>query len=318
MMTHSESDHWPLAVFDWGTSNLRAYCVDQDGPILGQISRDAGVKTMSRAEYPALVRQLLADLAPPAPIRHALLVGMVGSELGWRETPMRPAPASLSDLAHHLNPVRGHPCRIIPGVSAMSIANLPDMMRGEETQVLGAMAETGRLDGLFCLPGTHCKWVQCGDGRITGITSAMTGELFDLLTRHSVLKAQTGPDETEDDLSAFDEGVQAAGTGLGAAQLAFSVRPRALVADKSGAASARSYLSGILIGTELQTMQAHQKDAPLTIIGAPALTRAYARASAILGLRAETMDGAIAVTRGAALIHHHWLEDIQAQRDPIR
>ncbi|WP_372572282.1 2-dehydro-3-deoxygalactonokinase [Ruegeria jejuensis] len=317
-MSRSEPTHWPLAVLDWGTSNLRAYCVDEAGTILGQVSRDAGVKTMPEAGYPVLVQQLLADLAPPAPIRHALLVGMVGSELGWRETPMRPAPASLSDLAHHLNPVPGHPCRVIPGVSALSVAGLPDMMRGEETQVLGALAETGQTSGLFCLPGTHCKWVQCDDGRITRITTAMTGELFDLLTRHSVLRAQTGSDDTEDDLTAFDEGVQTALTGLGAAQLAFSVRPRALVADKSGAASARSYLSGILIGAELQTMQAHQKGSALTIIGAPALTRAYARACVILDIKAKTMDGATAVSRGAALIHHHWLGDIHARQGLVR
>lgn len=302
-MTGSDATPWPLAVFDWGTSNLRAYAVDAGGAILGRVS-GRGVKQTDREAFPRVYQHAMDRLQARFGCRHALLVGMVGSNLGWQEVAMSPAPQTRASVQAGLVALPGTAAHIVPGVSAPSLGGFPEMMRGEEVQVFGGLALSGQDEALLCLPGTHSKWVNCRGGAIQRISTAMTGELFDLLCHASVLKGHVTSELGGTGLAGFDEGVTVAQSGLGAVLLAFSTRPRALLSGRVDPVDGRGYLSGVLIGSEIQAMQQATGTRALLIVGEPELAGFYARAAGALGVTAQVIDGAAAIAAGAAEIHH--------------
>src|SRR3954454_19481346 len=161
---------------DWGTTNRRAYLVDSQGRNAGEFEDDKGVLSVAAGGFPdavAEIRQRLGDWP-------LLLAGMIGSKRGWGEAPYVPCPAGIEQLADGL--VRpGEREAIVPGVSYVGEGRA-DVMRGEEVQLLGAVA-AGLIDpmGLVCHPGTHNKWATLRHGQISGFRTVMTGELFSLL-----------------------------------------------------------------------------------------------------------------------------------------
>ncbi|MDO6732928.1 2-dehydro-3-deoxygalactonokinase [Marinovum sp. 2_MG-2023] len=302
-MTHSDLAPWPLAVFDWGTSNLRAYAVQEDGTILGRVA-GRGAKQTEREEFSRAYDRTLMRLHRKYGCEQALLVGMVGSNLGWVDVDMCTAPQTRATVQARLVPVAGTGAHIVPGVSAKSIGGFPDMMRGEEVQVFGALALAARDDALLCLPGTHSKWVTCEQGAICRISTAMTGEIFDLLCHASVLKGHVTSELGGTGLAGFDDGIEAAKSNLGVSLLAFSTRPRALLSGAVNPVDGRGYLSGVLIGSEILSMQQASGAQDVLIVGEPELARFYARAAGALNMAARVIDGAAAIAAGAAAIHH--------------
>ena len=304
-MNRSSSSDWPIAVFDWGTTNLRAHAVDQGGNILASITSPSGVKFIEPGACPARFDSIMAQLRDSHGCQRAYLVGMIGSAMGWHEVPMQPGPMNAQELAQHLYSVQDAPAVIVPGVSAPSIAELPEMMRGEETQIFGASRILERNTFHLCLPGTHSKWVYVKDGAITNTTTAMTGELFELLSNASVLKQQVATEHPAIDLQAFEEGVAVAKTGLGAQLLSFSTRPRSLVAGKPEGNNAASYLSGILIGSEINAMSnaLDSTVSEIALIAEDSISQLYALAFEKHGINVRRVDGAQAVAMGAAMLH---------------
>jgi 2-dehydro-3-deoxygalactonokinase len=228
----------------------------------------------------------------------AVLCGMIGSELGWRPVAHVACPAGLHELATGLEPVAPE-VWIVPGLRCEGAAGAPDLMRGEETQVVGwleAAPERKRGRRLICHPGTHAKWVVVEDGQIVRFRTVMTGELFDLMRRHSILKT----DARAEDLAAFDLGVDtAADGGLLSARL-FTARTR-VAAGQLPASSAGAYLSGLLIGAEAAAMPRElgaESAEALSVIGDLELGRLYQRALQRLGRRSELFDGELAAQRG--------------------
>ena len=215
----------------------------------------------------------------------AIAAGMIGSANGWLTTPYCPAPAGTDDLAGAMTVVPGVPLSIVPGVATQG--DRPDVMRGEETQIVGALALHPHLaaHSVIVLPGTHSKWVQVIDGRISDFTTYMTGELFAVLRDHSILGrvAVAAPDDNAAGAEAFTRGVLAAQNPPGGlAPLLFSAR--ALVLAKRLAASAcMEYLSGVLIGDELRCGLLRD-GRPAALVGDPALCERYASALQLLGI----------------------------------
>jgi 2-dehydro-3-deoxygalactonokinase len=289
-----------LAV-DWGTTNLRAWLVDEAGRVLA--GRDFPALGVSRLG-PGEVAARFADTVRPALKAHGLpsiLCGMVGSNLGWESVPYLDCPADLKALARGLHRVDtpGAPVWIVPGLRARRLDGAPDVMRGEEVQVLGWAATAGAAAAgarLVCHPGTHAKWVRLVDGRIERFVTAMTGELFDILRKHSVLRQ---PVASEDE-AAFDAGQDAAGDGGALAARLFTARSRVVGGDMPPPA-ATSYLSGLLIGAEVASLpalagaQAHE---PVVLIGSPPLCARYQRALDRRGVHAIVHDGDEAVLAG--------------------
>ena len=267
---------------DWGTSNLRVWAMGASGVLAHAESEDG----MGRLARDAFEPALLALIAPwlGVGVTPVLACGMVGSRQGWFEAPYRAVPCRPLDAGVSV-PVRDGriSLRIAPGLKQ---ANPPDVMRGEETQIAGAIA-LGVVDGVICLPGTHSKWAQVSAGEVVSFQSFMTGELFALLSEQSVLRHGMGGDGFDD--AAFDAALSVAISRPErlAARL-FSLRAEGLIGDLP-AASARARLSGLLIGIELAAARPYWLGQAVTLIGAPAISALYARALAAQGLVARLL-----------------------------
>jgi 2-dehydro-3-deoxygalactonokinase len=245
---------------------------------------------------------------PDAPV---LACGMIGSRQGWREAPYVPCPAGLAALADGIIEAATHwgrPVRIVPGVSLRDPDGVPDVMRGEETKICGAGDGVAGKNALFVLPGTHSKWARLEDGRIAWFATFMTGELFAVLAEHSILGRLMDGDVHDE--GAFRRGVrcaldQPAGRG-GLLHQLFSARTLALfeLLPRSGV---RSYLSGLLIGSEAVEARAAltgatgSPAATATLIGSPSLVPLYAEALALAGFACVERDEHVAA-RGLHLI----------------
>jgi 2-dehydro-3-deoxygalactonokinase len=291
----------PFLGCDWGTTNLRAWVIDGDGKALRKAVFPFGVAKLAAGEAVRLFRHevrpgLQAEDLP------ALLCGMIGSELGWMAVPHRDCPADATVLARALAEAEAGRAWIVPGVKCPGLAGAPDVMRGEETQLIGWIAaDPAHASGvqLVCHPGTHAKWAVIENGRIMRFVTAMTGELFDLLRRHGVLKTEA----PADDAAAFDEGVAAAGDGSALASRLFTTRTR-VVGGGRPARSSASYLSGLLIGAEVASLPGllNLPVARVALLGEPELCRWYARAMAHTGIVATLYDGEDAAVGGLAAI----------------
>lgn len=298
-----------LITCDWGTSSLRAYLMAADGQVLASRSSGQGIMALGDLTFPQVLAATAGDWARahgPLPV---LLSGMVGSRQGWVEAPYARCPAGLPDLAAALAEVPAQPgfgpIAIVPGVLKDDEA-APDVIRGEEVEVLGALARLGLADGLFVLPGTHSKWVRVEAGRITTFATYMTGEVYAALRGHTIL----GRLMEEGAFSAvgFLRGVEAAaeldGPGALLGRL-FSLRALGLTGRLEAADSA-DMLSGLLIGAELR--EATGCGAAFTLVANPALAERYALAATILGLHHASAPegcgpaGQHAVARAAGFI----------------
>lgn len=275
-----------LLAIDWGTSSLRGAMLDANGAVVEERGAARGIMTVPAGGFRAVFDALFGDWFAQAPL--ALVCGMAGSRQGWLEAPYCACPAGFEDVARSLAWIEPERIAIVPGLSCEH-DGMPDVMRGEETQVLGALRLLGLRDASIVLPGTHSKWVQVRAGRIESFRTFMTGEAYGLLRRHSIL-ARTLPehDGTLDE-AAFHRGLAQARRGGSLLATAFTVRTQALF-DRMPADAAPSYLSGLVIGEELRAQAA---DGSPVIIGAPELARRYA--IALPGARAV---GAEATWRG--------------------
>lgn len=291
---------------DWGTTNLRAWVVADDGRVLRrQEFAELGVSRLQPGEA---AKRFVEQVRPAmqADDLPAILCGMAGSTLGWAVVPYEAAPTGLKQLAGRLMRVEapGPAVRIVPGVKAEGVAGAPEVMRGEETQALGWLAEDpARARGrwIVCHPGTHAKWIILEDGEIRGFVTAMTGELYDVLRKHSVLKAERGPV----DQTAFALGLESAGEGDGLATRLFTVRTR-VVADGLDPRSAGSYLSGLLIGSEVASaprLLGVTDAAPVALVGDPALCALYETALGRRGHAVTRHDGDEAALSGLSALH---------------
>lgn len=281
-----------LIALDWGTSSLRAMLMDADGKVLETRSKPWGIRQLPEGGFPGAL-DAVTDGWPALP---RIASGMVGSRGGWREAAYLDLPAGGEQLARALG--RGDGLPIVPGLRN---ARGPDVMRGEETQIVGLMAQhEAAADATVLLPGTHSKWVSLRQGKVVDFCTLMTGELYALLRQHSILGADIEAGTATNDGDAFREGVrQARDSGAaGVFSRLFATRARML----DGAlrpASIPDYLSGLLIGEEFRSMQADQRmrtDRPLWLIGDSALCMRYRLAAAefSIGLAPAVDDTAAA------------------------
>jgi 2-dehydro-3-deoxygalactonokinase len=278
---------------DWGTTNRRAYRLAADGAVEDRMEDEQGILSVPAGGFPAAVEETRARLGD----RPLLLAGMVGSNRGWEEAPYVPCPAGLPELAAALKWVEPERVAIVPGVS-FSLGDAADVMRGEEVQLLGAYGD-GLIpaDAIVCHPGTHNKWVRIEDGRIVSFRTVMTGEMFSLLAKHSILSDMLSGEEVAPG-AAFDAGVQAGLKGGPLTGELFSIRARVLL-GKARREDAASYTSGLLIGTDVRSGVAAAGDGPIYVMGRPDLTRLFAAALAAAGREAKELEGDEAFLCGA-------------------
>lgn len=274
---------------DWGTTNLRIWMMDAQGGVLDTRETDDGMGRTARDGFePALLRALGTDVDGKVGVP-VIVCGMAGSRQGWCEAPYAAAPCVPPGAAQAVRVPGTDPriaVHILPGVKQDKPA---DVMRGEETQIAGFLARQPGFDGVLCLPGTHTKWARISAGEIVSFQTCMTGEMFSLLSQHSVLRHSVG---TGWDDAAFAEAVS---DGMShpatlAARL-FGLRAEALLHGLDGDV-ARARLSGLLIGAELAATRPYWLGERVAVIGAEALSQAYVAGLAAQGALVEAVDGA--------------------------
>jgi 2-dehydro-3-deoxygalactonokinase len=281
-----------LIAIDWGTSAARAYWLDGEGRILEQTSAGLGVQKVAPGAFPQALSALLGGAAAAVPL---LACGMIGSRQGWIEAPYCACPADLATVAAALTAVPGTRLAIVPGLLCRDADGVPDVMRGEETQILGALEGDGRSPAaprVVVLPGTHSKWARVGARGIEAFATFLTGELYALLREHSILgRLAADPDAGEG--ADFERGVR---TSLRAdAALPhdlFSARTLAL----TGALApdgVPDYLSGLLLGAEIAaarrwTQRHGLEGEAVSLVGDKALCERYRHALGYAGISAAT------------------------------
>jgi 2-dehydro-3-deoxygalactonokinase len=268
---------------DWGTTNRRAYLIDGAGKRTNEFEDHKGVLSVPAGGFPDAVAEIRAKLGD----KPLLLAGMIGSNRGWKEAPYVPCPAGLDELAAKLV-WAGEREAIVPGVSYIGDGRA-DVMRGEEVQMLGALA-AGLVDqmGLVCHPGTHNKWATLRHGKIDRFHTVMTGELYSLLKEHSILS-----DLLRTEVAANDIFKQAARRSIDDAALSadlFGVRAAVLLGQMKKE-DAASYASGLLIGADVRIGLSIPTGAQIAVIGRPELTHLYATAIAATGREVAEHDG---------------------------
>ncbi len=285
-----------LVAVDWGSSSLSGALIAPGCRVLEERSFARGILSVAAGEFPAVFESCFGDWMAPGTL--CLVSGMAGSQQGWREAPYCACPAEFDDIAAQLQWLEPGRIAIVPGLS-IDKDGIPDVMRGEETQVFGALLMLGLDNARLVLPGTHSKWVTVSNSRITDFSTWMTGEFYALLRQHSILVRTLPEEEPAPDAAAFEQGVTQALRGAGLLHTAFSTRTLSLF-KRMGRDALPSYLSGLVIGEELKSQSLQRGDA-VVVMGAEALTARYEQALAQLGVSVQSV-GAGATWRGLRAI----------------
>lgn len=289
---------------DWGTSRLRLYLCNTRGSVLARAEGEG-------ASVPDCAGRFAKAVAPwdkAHGVLPAILGGMVGSTIGWKEVPYLRCPArpqAIAGAALRFD-AGGRAIAILPGLSCTGKTGAPDVMRGEETQILGSLRLHPALGSgrqLFCLPGTHAKWVAVEDGAVIQFQTALSGELFELLRRHSVLARDGGEVDVKSPALAEALDFVRANPDADLLHLLFSTRAR-VVTGEMAKGDAASWLSGLVLGKDIATaLKLFDREGPVQLICTPALAALYGRALKAYDIESAVIDGDAAALAG--LVHAH-------------
>jgi 2-dehydro-3-deoxygalactonokinase len=303
-----------LIGIDWGSTSLRAWLIDAGGAVLDERTSGKGASTLSgHAAFVVAFDEVAGAWRTAYPALPVIACGMVGSTHGWLDVPYARCPADQAALAAGTAVPAGGP-HIVPGLISEMAGLPPDLMRGEETQIVGALCVRPELEEASCivLPGTHSKWAQVAQGRVAHFSTYMTGELYAVLRQHSVLGRLMPADATLDS-GAFLLGVDAVRDHgeQGLSHQLFAARTLGVTEQLAPEALAE-YLSGVLIGHELRAGLAWRAQAgligrPLALVGEPRLCSRYQDALRRFGHPADVVldnvapAGLLAIARAAGL-----------------
>src|SRR3954465_120174 len=287
---------------DWGTSSFRLWLVDRAGDVLGERRSHEGMMAAGKLGFATVLQSHLEALgaAPGLPV---VICGMAGARQGWVEAGYVDTPARLASIVQRAVNVPGQSrdIRILPGI-AQRDARAPDVMRGEETQLLGALGRDAVGESLVCMPGTHSKWVRVKDGTVAHFSTFMTGELFSVVSRYTILSLALSGAEDAEDVTGFQAAVKAAYEAPAfAANFLFCARSRQLLFGGRPTA-ARETLSGTLIGVELAAgLSGAMPKAGITLIASGRLAMLYRLAFDALSVTVKPVDADEAVRRGLSM-----------------
>ncbi|MEK9284494.1 MULTISPECIES: 2-dehydro-3-deoxygalactonokinase [unclassified Bradyrhizobium] len=287
---------------DWGTSSFRLWLVNQAGQVLAERRSGEGMLAAAKAGFAAVLQSHLAAVEAPDHLP-VLVCGMAGARQGWVEAGYVDTPAPLAAILKQAARVPGEArdIRILPGI-AQRDAGAPDVMRGEETQLLGALGFDAAGEAAVCMPGTHSKWVRVKDGTVEHFSTFMTGELFSAVSRETILSLAVAGADDADDVASFKSAVTAAFEAPAfAANLLFGARSRQLLFGGTPAA-ARETLSGTLIGIELAAgLSGAVPKSGIMLVASGRLAMLYRLAFDALSVNVVPIDADEAVRRGLSM-----------------
>jgi len=281
-----------LIALDWGTTNLRAYLLANSAEIMDRLHSGDGIAQLIRADFPKVFSRLLDPWLQKYPKIPVLMSGMVGSVNGWHEVNYLSCPTTFTELAKHLFAL-SRQIYIVPGLSLNYGDGWCDVMRGEETEIYGAYEENKTL---FCVPGTHSKWVEIKNNSITHFTTYMTGEMYHLLKNHSILSKQIQTTARSDE--AFIAGLQHVNNHAGFLANFFNIRAQVLH-QRLKETDIADYLSGMIIGYELKAARFYwEQIETVTLIADSHLAQCYQLAMQQNQLHIQVISSEDAVTKG--------------------
>ena len=270
---------------DWGTTHMRAWAIGEEDNVLAFRESNEGMNDLQQNEFEPVLLRLIESWLDDTKVTTVMACGMVGAKQGWIETPYLKTPCVPLDN-YQLTTANTHDKRIkvhlVPGVMQHHPA---DIMRGEETQIAGFINKDIDFNGVVCLPGTHTKWANIQEGQITSFKTFMTGELFGVISSHTLIRHSTSIKGWNQE--SFEEGVHEGFKNPGSiASDLFSLRAESIVNDLDRD-QARSILSGLLLGVELNGAQTFWENSKVIIIGSPLLSNNYHQGLKILGGKSQ-------------------------------
>jgi 2-dehydro-3-deoxygalactonokinase len=295
-----------LIAIDWGTSTARAYFLDGHGNVVRERSAPLGVQRIGDRKFADALQMLCGDAGDALPI---IASGMIGSRQGWVEAPYCECPAGFGAITASLIRVPGTRLRVVPGLLCHDADGMPDVVRGEETQVFGALSASNGVRQAIVLPGTHSKWVVAGPNGIETFATFMTGELYAVLREHSILGRLAAVGAAGTDEAALERGVRRSLRPQAAlTHDLFSARTLALT-EALAPTGVADYLSGLLLGAEIAAArvwlaQRGLERAPVTLLGEEGLSARYRRALAVAGVE-SALGPSDAAARGLWRIAQH-------------
>lgn len=278
-----------LVGIDWGTTSFRAYLFAGDGELLDRIVRPAGILTVEDGNFAGVLHTVCEKWIKENPAIPVLMCGMIGSRHGWRDVPYVVGEVGASELASATVVVQEEPncIQIVPGLQATSFDGGPDVMRGEETILIGAIAAGAPQTALFCFPGTHSKWVAVKKGQIGSFSTYLTGELFAMLKERSVLAGLIAEESNAPRVlhqQSFHQGLAMASDGTSLLHRLFSIRAQYLT-ESAPPYVVEDVVSGLLIGTELisVSLQLQQHSGKVTLLSSGTIAERYRNALSYMG-----------------------------------
>ena len=285
---------------DWGTSSFRLWLMDRAGAVMDERRSSEGMMVASKLGFAAVLQSHLEAVGAGNHLPVAIC-GMAGARQGWVEAGYVETPAQLAAILAGTVAAPGlsRDVRILPGI-AQRDPDAPDVMRGEETQLLGALAADA-ADAVVCIPGTHSKWAMVKGGTVERFATFMTGELFSAISQETILSHAVAGAEESPDIGAFKSAVAAAFDAPAlAANLLFRVRSGQLLYGGS-AAAARERISGTLIGLEMAAGLAEDRPSGITLVSSGRLAQLYRLAFDTLSVPVRAIDAEEAVRRGLSM-----------------
>ena len=260
---------------DWGTSNLRVYRLGPNAKIIEKRDFSAGITAIKNRKFEDTFMKATQDWLHEYADIPITISGMAGSRQGWIEAPYLPCPTNVLTIANNLTPIRLRSGRIVwltPGLSYTNSDGLPDVMRGEEVQILGALSTINSEKITICLPGSHSKWATVVGEDVTEFNTYITGELFEAIKSHTIVGAMIDPNSWDE--KAFIEGIKFSASTNNILNQLFAVRAKGLF-NQLTTATAGAFLSGLLIGHELEAALAGARFRKVYLIGHGQLTNLY-------------------------------------------
>jgi 2-dehydro-3-deoxygalactonokinase len=284
------------AAVDWGTSRIRLWLLSRDGTVLAESRGDEGMLHCLQTGFQPALEMHLATVGADASIP-VMICGMAGARRAWREAPYLDTPAALSRLPGAAVRIEdaGRDVRIIPGVAQRRV-NAPNVMRGEETQLLGV----AKVDesALFCMPGTHCKWVGVENGAIVQFSTFMTGELFDVISKHSILAQSVEGGGFDSSHPAFERAMRRGIASPASAHSALFELRAAQLLGYEGVRDGAPFLSGLLIGAEVGSARALYRSQRVHLVASGLVAAIYRTALEVAGAEVALLDAEEAARDG--------------------
>ncbi len=292
---------------DWGSSAFRAFLIGVDGTILAEVLTKDGVFTVQNGDFEAVLSAHCQAWLKTYGALPIIMSGMVGSRNGWQEVPYTACPVSPLDLMEKFTHIKASIAEniiLVPGVSGVNASGAPDVMRGEEVQIFGALKYFNIKNAIVCLPGTHSKWCIVTDGKIESFSTYMTGEIFNLLSAESSLAALMISDNHDE--TSFRAGLQQATASQDLLGDLFAIRAAAMV-NEVQYASPYSFLSGLLIGNEIKSALKHidtssESPPPIVLVGNSLMNKHYSAALNCQNIAAKTIDSNLAFLAGVQVL----------------